>query len=1112
MRELSDLTPIEQSEFENRTTLEEEPSPGGRSFTDLTPLGTQPSVGPLIGQFKQLPTLVGWEATFARKAPRLYAMHATMRSLIPIPQAIPGAGFVTFPSERKAYESLSDEDKIISNAFAALEGVLWVAGGPILKGIGKGVVWGGRKIGRLLARKPLPFDEAIRKITSSDATWGGFDVEKTMREVLTKKEKFTSGEADAIYRVLHGGNPRVLNDAIIEKAFSGKKMSKAWEAGVKRSGGGSFGDFDINPGLLKNLKLDILEHAHYETLYKTNLKKTLFKGEKTGIRFDPEKVMKVQLAQLYGAEQAKLIGLGEIGDRTAAILIADMLRPRGAEAIRKIFRLGAGELTVPWFNPERVIFGLPNAVLGVKDKILDVVDAGMKRRNGYLFGRSFEYMKKLSENGFGTISKKEISGKLYDFKFKPNKAVYTRENVEAAHKIMAKVDELTEAASVAKPELAEQLQGAARAILKETKPNQAVVAKLIDTTYGFYDNLYKEYIVRKIPSLLRRDGLTITGEQKLASWMAENGPRIERVFAEGEFTPSVKAAYMPVLFKDLQKTLLQEGNFIRGKIRPELIKELSLGKKGNFPGYLENYHARVYQRGVKLDSDISRRLTSNASGFFTKARKMLVPPKEARVDFATTIETRIRSQANDLFLFDALDDASRFASKLPDTWRLHTEHLVARALNKPSLLDHGTAQVFQRILGKPANMAAEVFEGTKVGPWFEQFGRWDAARVMKAAQVMNNMTYHGLLGLKPFSVMRNLLQPLLTVPADLGGFKDFYFLARGTARAVTKSHRDYIRSIGAIAEFIPELRPRSLVFRHGRKIGGVQLPELDAVRDSMLFAYRGSDRWNRYVTGGAALEKWEWAAAKVPGGVKSVSSFLRKIKAHGRNPNVTLELEELLKAGRVDDAKALWVNDVIQDTQFLYDRIQSPSALHAFGGVGRTATIFQSWWMNYGSLIGKWARTGDAELKVERLATAMTSAFVAEQIAEFFWGRPTALRTVAFGPLPFERFPSPPVWKPVWDGIQTIGRWSTVPFGGDIERATQSLKSALRSLPRVTLPAGHQIETTIRGAQEGGWEGVAKSIIRFHSDPLYEPLYGAQVEEQHARLIPPGLMALSRIR
>ena len=77
---------------------------------------------------------------------------------------------------------------------------------------------------------------------------------------------------------------------------------------------------------------------------------------------------------------------------------------------------------------------------------------------------------------------------------------------------------------------------------------------------------------------------------------------------------------------------------------------------------------------------------------------------------------------------------------------------------------------------------------------------------MKLAYSINDAIYLGGIGFKPFSAMRNYFQPLLTVPADLGGLRGIEWLAKGYKRATSKQFRNYMKEIGAIT-----VRSRSFI-------------------------------------------------------------------------------------------------------------------------------------------------------------------------------------------------------------------------------------------------------------------------------------------------------------
>jgi len=112
---------------------------------------------------------------------------------------------------------------------------------------------------------------------------------------------------------------------------------------------------------------------------------------------------------------------------------------------------------------------------------------------------------------------------------------------------------------------------------------------------------------------------------------------------------------------------------------------------------------------------------------------------------------------------------------------------------------------------------------------------YDERSVANLAHTINDLVYMGGLGFKPFSAMRNYFQPLLMVPADMGGVKDFYWLGKGYPSAFRKSTRDYIKSIGAIQEFAPDLylRPRVIGFGGSFTVRGKKfnLPSTQKMRD-----------------------------------------------------------------------------------------------------------------------------------------------------------------------------------------------------------------------------------------------------------------------------------------
>jgi len=187
----------------------------------------------------------------------------------------------------------------------------------------------------------------------------------------------------------------------------------------------------------------------------------------------------------------------------------------------------------------------------------------------------------------------------------------------------------------------------------------------------------------------------------------------------------------------------------------------------------------------------------------------------------------------------------------------------------------------------------------------------------------------------------------------------------------------------------------------------------------------------------------------------------------------------LIKGGGEDNfnrARDLFVNDVIGDTQFLYGITDSPIISQQWGALGKMGLIFQSWWMNYGTLLEKWMRTGDVGAKGNRMFNWMLTAMISEQLMEQIWSRGTATRTVLGGPFPGEinEFLVPPPFKPVYHAMSGVLKIGSMDLDGARKQGKQFLKS-----PLIFLPGGIQAAQTYRGVKEEGFEGFMKSIIRY---------------------------------
>ena len=428
-----------------------------------------------------------------------------------------------------------------------------------------------------------------------------------------------------------------------------------------------------------------------------------------------------------------------------------------------------------------------------------------------------------------------------------------------------------------------------------------------------------------------------------------------------------------------------------------LLDSLTLRNDGGkLTGYTDNYIARISDDQNRLWAKWSAALT-NRKGAFEQPR-ISIEPVGTPVDFNTMIASRVQSQANALILYPKVDELVNVAKNYPVNLSSYVEHHLARLLNTPSSVDYTVSRVFENSIGK--------IEGL-----FGKEGTWSPRRVMNLSQTVNDMVYLGALGFKPFSAARNLFQPLITGAPDIGE-GGYAALLKGYTRLINPSTkqatREYLNNIGVISEYLPELniKPSFLPFSKSNILGKeIDTTRIESFKDAAMWMFKASDRFNKYVTGSAAMTKWEGGISKFSDGSinpANVDKVLKLTGASNRNPWVRTEIEGLLRKGLVDDAKAVYVKDVVADSQFLYGALDAPQIIGKYGSLSRTGLAFQSYWMNLAPLIEKSLRTGTLEDKVRRPLMGMLSSAAAYMMMEPIWGGPSAKQSVGVGPFPTE--------------------------------------------------------------------------------------------------------------
>jgi len=427
------------------------------------------------------------------------------------------------------------------------------------------------------------------------------------------------------------------------------------------------------------------------------------------------------------------------------------------------------------------------------------------------------------------------------------------------------------------------------------------------------------------------------------------------------------------------------------------------------------------------------------------------------------VAQRTYGQAKEIMLFDGLEKVVRFTKTLPKTLEEASGHFIARALNRPSRTDMKVAAWLEQSVGALERA-------------FGKTGDWDAYRVLDMAQKTNDLIYMGGIGFKPFSALRNLFQVPLLVPTDLGGPRAFKDLLFGLQRAMKQEFREEVRQMGIIAEFAPEIHMRPSPLNIGKDlVFNLRSPTMRGLRDSSMWMFQKADRWNRYWTAGAAANRWDSSLSKIGGelGPQKVNNFMRNLRVQSREPYVAEKIEDLLERGLYREARTLYIQDVVADTQYLYGVLDAPQALGKFGGVGRSAFIFQSWWMNFGSAISKWLQGGKLSDKTLNMVNFMMSSAIVEQMMEPMWGRKRALLSVGLGPFPhqFNEFMIPPAWLPIY---HTMAGLSSATF--DPKASERHLQGLLRA-GTMFVPGGLQIKSTITETVKKGFPGFLGSMI-----------------------------------
>lgn len=853
----------------------------------------------------------------------------------------------------------------------------------------------------------------------------------------------------------------------------------------------------------KNMTPDQARYEFYREGWEKEISKLPY-GKVLSKPKNLKEVIREQAKKYMPIEDAIRLNFDDVTPELMANFWLDALEPG-----RRLLKLGEPSISMipKAIKPSRKVYGPYQRFYQAYDNIYSKLKEVFGTANKYEFDKIHDLNQRIVAAGLGKLVAKVADNKIVSMKLKPNFAkeewtqlgVVARQLDDMAGEGYASIKEATKElgrveADKVTLEMTKVIEAERRALLNKQTKNVRTLYE--DVWQPWHNALYKEHLLLKIPQVLERFGLSNKGKLMVEKLMSNEGivPALDGLLnPRTDFGFGVVGQGIEDLLEHI-RGLVDPSWFTRRSIKnmektiEGAKKALSTGGK-DIPGYVENYAMRIGLKGRDLAVERATSLLGARHAGYVKSRWNTVATKP-EMDTSLILEARARAQAKDLFVYPYIPDVVKAANETTTALAEYTEHYIARLMGEPSLMDHKLAQFLTASIGRIE---------TALG----RSGVWDAYRVQRMAHLLNDMVYLGALGFKPFSAIRNLFQPLITVPADMGGIKDLAWLTVGTARAAKADVRQYLRGIGAIQEFAPDIYLRQRILDFGPKIKGVQLPHMQAVRDVGLWMFQQSDRFSRYTTGAAAMSKWEHYAQKFLINDWKPDVFMKKMKFHGRDAWVRRELEAPFRdltrrpssvaqiEGALEEAKRLYINDVIADTQFLYGIAESPQLTYKGGGLSKTAFIFQTWWMNYMTALGKWVTGTDLNFaeRVGRSVTAILSSAIAYEIMVHGAGfkESTAARSVFLGPIPrgVSGFSYPPTWAPIVHTITGLGVIGDQAFskmvGGefDAEKITSQANSLFRSVS-IMIPGGLMVGQAIRRGMAEGPSGAAQSLIGYY--------------------------------
>jgi hypothetical protein len=998
-----------------------------------------------------------------------------------------------FPSNRDALELMNEEERATMLVHDVLGTALWRMGGVLSRWWKEADMLAAEE--KLRGLKPmLAAEDAITRIEGAGGTWRGFDYTKDAQK-LARGRGFAKDEIPAVVETMRTGDPLSLKVLAYEKKLQGKKMSDGWNRHTQVSKE-AYGGPELSKDLSEIGRSENMAARHYARLYRENAKKQ-------GLNVShSNELVKSHAKHFFGEEFAKDLDIRHLNMEQTANLITTFYEPTALGKISSWQRIAGDRFFLRWRIPERHVMGAGEEQFKMLTNVYDKVASALMNVNRYRLDTGQLFGKMLAERGLGTVK----ADKYRRFIFKANKK-WNPKTTKAAFDYLSKVDDAFTAAGKAKKpaealELAKQAMNDLRKSLGKESPEAMLIVEGVE---ALGDVLYKQMLTQYVPKIINRYNLTAKGKAILLTEMNDKIKEVEKIFNAANKQPyQQKAIAARKMVDELRALVLEQG---KGFYKPTRrgARELAKGGTGRvvmpdriaknvasdleygrgFPAYVRGYFPRIAEHGAQAEEGWRKALVGESS--FMKGRTQTEASQRIN-DLARLIEARISAQGKQLYFWDEMTEVVNHTKPLPLEWRKHVDFFLARATGRSGFADEAMAEMV----------------GNTVRMMYKAVGRvpskeWNTMRVARAAQNLTSLSHGGLLGWRPFAIMRNLSQPFLTAVPELGA-KGPQLAMEGFVRSLSPKVRKYIRDIGGITDYVPEQRavpmfPPMKFSKLGR--AGDRYMQF---KDAGQLGYRWADHRNRYHSGAMALSHFEGSLRKVLGlrpaskildqpmelarmirnlGDKEVKQLTDLMQTRRQFPWQRERFEGMLYRGKWRDARDYYVKEFIADTQYLYTRIDAPAML-GLSSSAKVITQFNSWWMNYSSQLSKWMQTGVLPDKIERMGTWYAASIAVESVMESVFKEGAGHRTAGFGPLPFD-VRMPPWFVPAGELLQGAGEI----LSGNMSKPTGETEwdfvisraaSAARNTAVLTMSGGLQIKQSYDRYQDEGVQGALKAL------------------------------------